>query len=86
MSLIFSFWSCINFHPNHRQDPPAIYDLYKARTKIKLPGDVVISVADAEIVKQNQNQNKRKSKQTPPPQMENLEDTLLRKTCMPQLY
>lgn len=45
------------------QDHPAIYDLYKARTKIKLPGEVVISVADAEIVKQKQNQNKRKSKQ-----------------------
>lgn len=49
------------------EDLPAIYDLYKARMKIKLPGDMVISVADAEIVKQNQNQNKRKSKQKSPP-------------------
>ena len=40
-----------------------IYDLYKMRKKKKLPGEVVISVADAEIIKQNRDQNEIESKQ-----------------------
>ena len=31
-----------------------IYDLYQASKKIKLPGEVIISVADAEMIKTNQ--------------------------------
>lgn len=57
------------------RDHLAIYDFYKARMKIELPGQVVISAAGAETVKQNQNQSKRKSKQKSHPPTENLEAT-----------